>query len=492
MAKKMNTFNFNKSSKILIYGYGAIGRDLHQRLSYQGFQVIGIIDKNAETLKSNYSYNFLKPQELDLKHTGNIIIITMQNILEHERVVRMLVSKGFRRIVYLNRSRPETSQDCFRIYNQLIGGKKTSEFEFPVALVEQDYKPSSYCKAEQEAVVIDVPSSLIFTGIDSSSSPWQNLNIAASIEYNALFEILLNGRCDSLEEFRTYTDVLCGSDRTKQAYLDDRSLLIQMMRVEFMNNGLTFFRNAPPSAKWNQQGSYFNLIDGHHRASFLVNNHVYIIPVRISIEDYEHYFNSKITKKCQAYFENRQLKNTYTPIYHPAFHALKSLAEKDGSPATGALYKYFAGEDVSDMRVLDMNSNLSFFSQIFARMGAARIVSFEPRMDLFTLANLLNQLHYTDTIELYNEVFEDWYKEQNFEVVIMANDIVADLASEGEGKQLLQKIDALSSRYFIKRTYANNQEEFHAILNTSTFRSYQRLSIEIINGELSEVGIYEK
>lgn len=486
----MGTFEFNKEAEILIYGYGKVGQNLHQRLVGQGYQVIGIIDKNADKLTPVDNCCFIKPKELDSKSTGNIIILTFQNILEHERVVKILVAKGMKKIVYLNRSRPETYQICFRIYNQLINDKNINDFEFPLANIEFESKCRNSYIEEVESVIIDVPATLIFTSLESS--PWRDVNIAASKEYNALFDVLLHGRYNSSKDFKIYCDVLCGSDRTLKDYLEDRVLLFKMMQVEYMNNGLSFFRNAPSTAQWNRRKGYFNLTDGHHRTSFLVNNHVYTIPIRISKEDYKYYYNSVITEKCRVYIEKIHIENTYTPIYHPAFSVIDYSVEKVGGLAAVAFYKFFAGKGVNNMRVFDINSNLSYFSQIFARMGATQIISIEPRKDLFELAILLNQLHYTETIEMHNDTIQDMDVKDSYDIVIMANDLAPDFYSEDTGEKTLKKMDKLSSMYFIKRSGSDICMEKKYILENSSFKMYYRLSVEIINGEVSEIGIYEK
>jgi len=178
----MGTFNFNKDAEILIYGYGKIGQDLHRRLVGQGYRVVGIIDKNAERFAPVDNCIFIRPEKLDAESAGHIIVLTLQNILEHERVVKMLAAKGAEKIVYLNRSGPETYKTCFRIYNQLVYGSTVNDFEFPLTTIGCEPERRSYYREEAESVIIEVPVLLLFTGTESSY--WQNINITASKEYN--------------------------------------------------------------------------------------------------------------------------------------------------------------------------------------------------------------------------------------------------------------------------------------------------------------------
>ena len=120
----MGTFDFNKDAEILIYGYGKVGQDLRRKLVGQGYRVVGIIDREAERFAPVDNCVFIKPEELDAESAGHIIVLTLQNILEHERVVKMLAAKGAEKIVYLNRSRPEIYQSCFRKYDELKLGNE--------------------------------------------------------------------------------------------------------------------------------------------------------------------------------------------------------------------------------------------------------------------------------------------------------------------------------------------------------------------------------
>jgi hypothetical protein len=486
----MDTFDFNKDKEILIYGYGKVGQGLHRRLVEQGYRVDGIIDKNAEQLAPVDNCVVIKPEELDAESAHHIIILTLQNILEHERVVKMLAAKGAEKIIYLKRSRPETNHVYFNNYNQLVYGATIKDFEFPRTLIGIEPEELAYYREEAESIIVDVPTQLLFT--DKESQHWKNINISALNEYNALYKVLLHGKNDSPSDFKLYNDTNCGPGRTVEAYLQDRFHLCQMMITEYMNHGLSFFRNAPSTAQWNPQRGYFNIIDGHHRASFLFNNHVHTIPIRIPREDYAYWYNSSVAEKCRGYIEQQHIESTYTPIYHPAFFNIEYSAEKGGVLTASALHQFFRGKAVTAMSVLDVNSNLSYFAQIFSRMGAAHIVSAEPRNELFDLAKLLNQLHYTDNIEMRNDNIEQLDVQDSYDVIIMANDLWPVFYTEDAENQSLQKIDSLSSKYFICRSFVGHDEGRRYILANSNFTSYDRINIEMIKGKLFEVGVYKK
>ncbi|MFR2694497.1 MAG: hypothetical protein ACLTBV_31760 [Enterocloster bolteae] len=85
----------------------------------------------------------------------------------------------------------------------------------------------------------------------------------------------------------------------KSGYTDE--LLIEKRFREFeimqheLNCGMDFFINHPAKAKWNSKG-YFNLIDGHHRTTFLYYSGITKIPVQITRGDYESWCNVDVRK----------------------------------------------------------------------------------------------------------------------------------------------------------------------------------------------------
>ena len=93
------TFVFNKGSHIWIYGHGFLGVPLFQRLSTQGYCIKGFIDRNAKALQKEKPYTIVDPDCLDEVSRDDIIIITFQNIQEHEKAAAELYRAGFRKLI---------------------------------------------------------------------------------------------------------------------------------------------------------------------------------------------------------------------------------------------------------------------------------------------------------------------------------------------------------------------------------------------------------
>ncbi len=481
----MNTFKFNKDALILIYGYGEAGRNLYNKLIKKGYKVTGVVDKNANKLNIDPGVAIIPPEELTEEHMKHIIILTFQNILEQERIAKILYDKGADKIIYLNRSSNSMYKKHFEAYNSLVYGEGIDDYEFPYThLACEDTKSLYYCQTG-EYIVTEVPNTIIF------SATKVERNISALNEYNAVCELVLKGQTKNFDDFLRYCDITCGTERTIESFLQDRVQLFDMMLKEYGQKGILFFRSSPSFAKWNSRG-YFNLTDGHHRAVFLTNMLNYTIPIKITKQDYDKWLNSEWAQKCKKYMEEHNIEKTYTPIINPGFFHIDSVTENRGRLTSSALYKFFSRESVEGYRILDLNSNLSYYSQVFSRMGVRKIVSVEKRHLLFKLAVMLNKLHNTIDIDMRNMDFLELDEGTKYDIVILANDMLLDLSTGKEAKLLLEKIDRLSAKYFIWRSFDEAGYEKRYILENSGFKKYHFLNMEFIEGKLVEVGVYEK
>lgn len=75
-------FLFNKKAAIWIYGYGFLGKPLYSRLKDYGYNVKGVIDRNADKIKNDIDCEAILPSELTKIDEKDIVVITFQNIRE--------------------------------------------------------------------------------------------------------------------------------------------------------------------------------------------------------------------------------------------------------------------------------------------------------------------------------------------------------------------------------------------------------------------------
>jgi len=495
----MNSFEFNKNSTILIYGYGKIGKQLYAKLIKDGYKVAGFIDKNAKKSNTIGDHCLITLEEMNDVLIKHIIVLTFQNILEQERIAGILYEKGANKIIYLNRNNTKMYEKCFKAYNNLVFGETINDFEFPYTNSNIIKKNDMYYCQTGESIIIEVPSPLIFSAKKDQmfknekqdDALLKEKNIVAFNKYNAACELILTGTTKFFKDFKDYLDIADGTERSVKEFLHDRVLLFDMMLKEYKQKGIAFFRNSPCMAEWNPKG-YFNLIDGHHRAAFLVNNLNYDIPIKISESDYRQWYNTECVKTCMEYIEKHNIEKIYTPIIHPAFFNMESMTENRGRRTSVALFNFFGREDISEYRVLDMHSNLSYYSQMFTRIGVKKVVSMEKRKLFFDLAKLLNRLHYIVDVDMRNIDISEIDERESFDIVVLANDIHLDFNTKKTGEFCLKKIDELTSKYLIWRSHMDAEAEKKYILENSSFKKYHFMNMEVVEGKLVEAGVYEK
>lgn len=484
----MNTFKFNKETSIIIYGFGKAGKNLYSKLIKNGYKVAGVVDRNASKLKMDYGAFIMHPDELTQEHMKHIFILTFQNILEQEKTAKVLHDRGADKIIYLKRSIGSMYKRHFEAYNSLVYTEGIDDFEFEYTKFLHEDKKTLFYYQTGEYIVTEAPAAIIFRARTDQNT---TKNILAFNEYNAVLELVLKGQTDNFDDFKRYCESTCGTERSIESFLQDRVRLFDMMLEEYRQKGISFFRYSPATAEWNPKG-FFNLTDGHHRAVFLANMLNCNIPIKITKQDYDKWVNHEWAQKCKKYIKEHNIKKTFTPVINPEFYDIESVTENRGRLTSSALYKFFSRQSVDGYSILDVNSNLSYYSQLFSRMGAGKIVSLEKRDLLFNLAVMLNKLHSTVDIDMRNLDLTELDEGTKYDIVILANDLLLNLNVGAGTRALIEKIDRLSSKYFIWRSFADAENEKRFILENSGFEKYHLLNTEIIEGKLVEAGVYEK
>lgn len=84
-------------------------------------------------------------------------------------------------------------------------------------------------------------------------------------------------------ECSDYLNTQIGDDSEKGKVLKDRYKLFEIYEKVFETDR-DFFIDSAPRARWNKRG-YFNIEDGHHRATYLFYKGIWDIPIRIQETD---------------------------------------------------------------------------------------------------------------------------------------------------------------------------------------------------------------
>lgn len=487
------TFVFNKGSHIWIYGHGFLGVPLFQRLSTQGYCIKGFIDRNAKALQKEKPYTIVDPDCLDEVSRDDIIIITFQNIQEHEKAAAELYRAGFRKLIYLytdTKYYPQT----FDSFNALVYGDKAVEFVFPETTINGDSrKAENHYHEYGNYVVFGAPVQIVFSALleppvafGKDGGKGYHYPLSAILEYDALFSMLLYGKCESTYLDR-YLARLTGGSRTTETFLQERTALCGRMMREFSENGLKFFWNAPSHVELDAEGKTLLLTDGHHRAAFLSSMHQNVIPVRMDKSSYDFWVNDAEIRNVRELIPNGEFK-LYTPILHPAFFDVDSLTERQGNLNAKAIAKFFLHHDLPNFSVLDYNSNIAYYSRAFLRLGAKEVVAVEKRAELSALASALNRLEGSNSVQL-----TDRCSDRRFDIVLCMNDLAPEMERDPDAfDSSVKEMDDRCDRFFVIKLRNEKGKAARRILELTSFTTCSCLNMVVENGQRKEVLVFGK
>ena len=97
----MSNFYLNQEDKFIIYGAGGNCYHLISALEQQGKQIVGIIDKRADSLQDVMGipvYSMEQIQTLGLENA--VIILSIKNVFMHTEIAEQLVQLGFSKLIY--------------------------------------------------------------------------------------------------------------------------------------------------------------------------------------------------------------------------------------------------------------------------------------------------------------------------------------------------------------------------------------------------------
>lgn len=97
------TFNLDETSKVFIYGCGTVGKETADKLPACIPHIKGFIDRNAKNIKVFENYPVYDLDSLkDVYDKDDVVIITLNNTFEHEKVAQSLFSQcGINKILYI-------------------------------------------------------------------------------------------------------------------------------------------------------------------------------------------------------------------------------------------------------------------------------------------------------------------------------------------------------------------------------------------------------
>lgn len=355
-----------------------------------------------------------------------------------------------------------------------------------------------------EMIVAYVPIELLFTetydsAISKNANPtnewikqnkkWENLNIMRLKPHKDLYNYfsgITNYPSSYIEWFQNLF-----ISRNEPIPLSENELMdkkyeeYQVMDIELSKRS-TFFEKYPIVVQWNVAG-YFNILDGHHRAMFLLVKGIRKIPALISKRDYLFWRNQHVAQKCMKKVKNQGRQEFYTPILNPFFYDIFSSRDNCSKTRMEHILNVWGDNRFYGYKVLDVGANIGYFSRCFTREGAI-VTAVEPDSKHYELAILLNLLSHTN-YKLINEPFQKTALEEKYDICLLLT-VLYHFMSSDIGEKMIYEINRVTEKYIIWESGDCPDYEKQYIMSRSKFKYYKKIASTYGTGKKRELGVF--
>lgn len=389
--------------------------------------------------------------------------------------------------------------------------EKARQFEYTdnSCCLDEKLTDTAYIKQiGEEHLVAWVPIELIFSerredmlDIPNYTEEWsrhhyqfEDLPMISFTPNRTLYQFFSDGRetfpqcyCDWMQKIMTTRGMK--TSYTDEMLIEKRYREYRMMMHEINMNGNDFLIEHPAIGKWNPKG-YFNLMDGHHRVSFLYNLGYNRVPLQITNQDYDIWRNKEKAKKVLDIIVREKRCEFYQPILNPYFMQLQSIREDVKKSRLQMILEYFNNTRFRGKRVIDIGANIGYFGTMFAKMGAD-VTLLEPDPYHYELTKSVADLTYAD-VNIVTSTFEDLRTDEEYDIAIMLTVFYFQMKRTETRMRFIENLDKLITSMVIWESGDNIEQEKQFILENTKFKKYTLLGYTIGTGKFRELGIFEK
>ena len=325
--------------KIVIYAAGGVGRAAYTNLMEMGLDIYGFVDMRAELIK----YAMGKPvlsikqvRELDDKDAF-LIIITLRNVFEHNRVANMLLSEGFSNLIYkpISILRGDYSDkknitisdahDSILIYKTIPG---YSIAKTNASILNYFHNDALISKSDC-GIKVYIPSELLYTNY-AENEKWSVVNFLSSFAAVDLYRTMNSNDYECYEDIFEYyikqfayygasTGGLNTEGEWERIVSDSRIAVYEEMKKVMALNP-NFFVDNCTKVRFVKRMKFELTASGKNRVSFLIAQGFRYVPVEMLKEDFNEYLNKGMLYKVQKYLTSKGNPRIFAPIPHPLFY----------------------------------------------------------------------------------------------------------------------------------------------------------------------------
>lgn len=402
-------FCFHKDAKLVVYGASEMARIWTENILKKGFEVCAFLDRSAKSIGQVMGIPVFTLEEWEISSDA-LVIIMLTNAAQHREVARRLYEKGVNQVIFFpmstNGLNIKNVSKLRMIYNQCIRQSFDSEIpEIPFLgelLEERDkseaiiYQYSKevvwWCPVELCYSISKMDRDAIWYSDDTEDAGLLRMkylsdkNIYNLFPYWELFDFCYG----EIEECPLYLEVYEKSAQNKKGVYDagrllaDRSRLVQLYEEEICKHmGISFFEESPADAVMGEKGKVI-IRDGWHRSIFLARRGYKWIPVRITADEYERFFNNVPAVELYRRLKENKIEYLEYPIEHPVFYGYP-IQRQNIRDIWHSMANDIEKNDLMNRVVVDLSMSHAYFSRLFLREGANVAYFFLDEKDFLTM-----------------------------------------------------------------------------------------------------------
>ena len=513
-----DTFLLDQTHRLVIYGASKNGIYYANFFVSQGFRIAYFIDKKADEIGNRICLDSEEAAVYTIENAPrehreeDIVYIAVRNALEQTKCAELAGKQGYQNIIYLplckqTNDTAEGIDALMRVYKEIGAGRIVADVPCPKQSYfgkQFIYRDTAIIKRDKE-IVCYTPLDLIFhhsvEQIDKLSAVYgitrdREMDIKYSDRpfsqmdfYQECFSFFFNGTGDIQKYMDTVmhisNDLKQRSTLENQVWLDDRKHVIENM-VDRTYTEQDYWKNMAIPITWNEKG-FFNIQDGIHR--YMTASMLYMkkIPTQMTVEDYEIWINENSLRKCLGYLEQKKIESFPTPISHPYFMECESECDSFGKTVLATIQEYLTDVWERKMSVLDVNPQIGYFSQNFARMGGNVTAISTPADTDYDLFSYLNELMYLEKkISIRADMGHESYD------ITLCMKLWDRMKDEEQWNEYIKEIDLRTKNILIWESGASPEYERQRILENTHFSKYQSLRYVLEDKIIREVGVFTK
>lgn len=435
-------FSLTQESQIVLYGASLMAAKWAKHMLEEKYKIIAFIDRYAEKIeKVDNIPVYTLSQWIEFENREAIIIIMLQNAIQHDDIANNLYQNGFNRIIFCPMNSFKKKDNAVikmkRIYNNCIrfnfNNKIDSIPEYKDIILQIPNLDGIIYKNAKE-VVVRVPVELCFADDAIQGENWRSSDYTEEAE--ALLNEYVRGR--NLYSLRPYWELflyLRGETENCKLYLsifgkkghtshenyNDEKLLTDKREIyylylkELIGGSRSFFQDSPAEGGVTSNNRVV-IYDGLHRSIFLLMLGCHWVPVRLYKRELQLMGNRKYLNKIKKYIIDHDVQQIENPIEYHDFYNFP-INRCDLTDLWGKLSRMLVKEKFQLKSVFDLSLTNSYFIRNFIRLGIADAKCYIEENDEFT--TLVNSLFYMDTIKLISDInsIQDIMNQSDFIII---------------------------------------------------------------------------